>query len=546
MAGSDDDTPPDSIGDIARALDRAEPIGRAAVAKKASGKRKLKRAPKAGAGKGDGQHKDTGSRRDAGGGKARRQRTPQRDSLMALTEDCALWHDQDGEGFISFDVRNHRENWPIRSDTFKRWLAARAFEKTGFVPGAQAVEDTLRVLEARATMEGRERQAWLRVGAQDGSLYLDLCDSTWRAIRVGPSTWEMVEGRDLPFVRFKSMRALCEPEGGSEIGELRRFLNVASEDDFLLVVAWLVAALRETGPYPILVVNGEQGSGKSTFSRLLRSLVDPNGAPIRAVPKDDRDLIVSASNAHVLAMDNLSRVDPWLADGLCRLATGSGFSTRKLMTDRDESVFMASRPIILNGIPTLTDRADLASRAVTITLASIPEDDRRPEDEFWADWEGTAPRVLGALCDGLSAAVRRIGEVRLGRAPRLADFAKWMTAAEPGLGWEAGTFMAAYSGNLRETTQTAFESDPVAIEICRLAEPFEHGWEGTAAELLDALTTNAPDSVTRLKSWPATAQGLGNRIVRCAPLVRAKGFNIEKRHSGQRTIRISPVAKRGA
>jgi putative DNA primase/helicase len=121
-----------------------------------------------------------------------------------------------------------------------------------------------------------------------------------------------------------------------------------------------------------------------------------------------------------------------------------------------------------------------------------------------------------------------------------------MTAAEPGLGWQPGTFVAAYSDNQREVEQTAFESDPVAIEICRLVEPLPYGWEGTAAELLDALTEHAPESATKLKTWPATAQGLGNRLMRCAPLVRANGYNIEKRHSGNRTIRISPIAKRGA
>jgi hypothetical protein len=332
---------------------------------------------------------------------------------MALTADCDLWHDEDGEGYCTFTVRGHRENWPVRSETFKRWLASRAYEKTGAVPGAQAVEDTLRVLEARATTEGRQQEPWVRVGSAHGSLYLDLCDAEWRVVRIGPKGAELVKGNGLPFVRYRGMRALCEPELGCEISELRRFVNVATDADFLLVVAWLTAALRNTGPYPILVVNGEQGSGKSTFTKLLRSLVDPNAAPIRAVPKDPRDLFIAASNAHMLAMDNLSRVEPWLSDALCSIATGAGHATRKLTSDRDEALFMVARPIILNGIPTLTDRADLASRAVTIQLVSIPEDERRPEDEFWSDWAEVAPRVLGALCEGLSAAVRRVGSGRV-------------------------------------------------------------------------------------------------------------------------------------
>jgi putative DNA primase/helicase len=94
---------------------------------------------------------------------------------------------------------------------------------------------------------------------------------------------------------------------GSVIEELRNFVNVRDDEDFMLVVAWLVAALRPRGPYPILVANGEQGSGKSVFCRMLRLLVDPGAAAIRAAPKDDRDLVVSASNSWILAFDNSSR-----------------------------------------------------------------------------------------------------------------------------------------------------------------------------------------------------------------------------------------------
>ena len=44
---------------------------------------------------------------------------------------------------------------------------------------------------------------------------------------------------------------------------LRPFLNVADEGDYRLLVTWLLAALRPCGPYPILVLHGEQGAAKS-------------------------------------------------------------------------------------------------------------------------------------------------------------------------------------------------------------------------------------------------------------------------------------------
>jgi putative DNA primase/helicase len=136
------------------------------------------------------------------------------------------------------------------------------------------------------------------------------------------------------------------------------------------------------------------------------------------------------------------------------LATGSGFATRKLHTDRDEIVFAGARPIVLNGIPSLTDRADLADRAVTIHLAALTEDARDPEDELMAAFEAKRPLILGAPLDAASSALRNIDKIKLDRAPRMVDFAKWVTAAEAGLGWESGRFLDALLRSRNLQTET--------------------------------------------------------------------------------------------
>jgi putative DNA primase/helicase len=325
-------------------------------------------------------------------------------------------------------------------------------------------------------------------------------------------------------LRTASMRAMPDPDGDTAIDELRHFVNV-SDEDFILLVAWLVAALRHRGPFPILVVAGEQGAGKSMFSRMMRALADPSAA---------------------LAYDNLSAVHEWLSDGLCRLATGGGFATRMLHTDREEMIFEGQRPIILNGIPLLTARADLADRAVTIHLRSIPEHERRPEDILWTEFEAKRPAILSALLVGVSAALQHVGGVRLERSPRMADFAKWVVAAEPGLGWEPGTFLAAYYENRRDVAEASFEADSVAIAIRDfVASEHPSGWEGTSTELLASLNSRVAEGVRKARSWPLTAQGLGNRVDRAAPLLRTKGFAIERHRGQERTIAIIPPRGRG-
>jgi putative DNA primase/helicase len=475
-----------------------------------------------------------------GGDLRRAKRTPQRDILISCAEVANLWHDANRLAYATYPVNGHLENRAIRSREFRIWLSLRYYEETGSAIGGQALEDGIRILEARAVNDGPLFEPFIRVGHQAGKLYLDLCHDDWRAIEITHAAWNVVEKPAVKLMRSTAMRSLPHPEQGGLIEELRRFVN-ASDDDFMMVVAWLVAALRHYGPYPILVLNGEQGSGKSVVSRMLRSLVDPSAAPIRAVPRDDRDLVVSAGNAWLMVFDNLSVVPAWLSDALCRLATGSGFATRMLHTDNAEMIFEAARPIVLNGIPNLTDRPDLADRALTIHLKAIPEDERRPEDELWAEFEVARPRIISALCDAVSAALRNIGKVKLDRAPRMADFVKLISAAESGLGWQPGEFIEAYDRNRRDVSETSFEADSVAVAIRNfVAKDHPLGWEGTSTELLGELNIRVAEGVRKARSWPMTAQALGNRIDRIAPLLRTKGFVVERMRSMVRTIKIIP------
>ena len=172
----------------------------------------------------------------------------------------------------------------------------------------------------------------------------------------------------------------CRCPYPSEAGPLRpssSFLNLPSRNDFVLIVAWLLAALRSGGPYPLLAISGEQGSAKTVLSKLLKALIDPNAAPVRALSREERELMIAANNGYLLAFDNLSGLPNWLSDALCRLATGGSFAVRQLYTDDEEMLFEAARPILLNGIEEVVSRPDLGDRAIFLTLAPIAEAQRR-------------------------------------------------------------------------------------------------------------------------------------------------------------------------
>ena len=242
----------------------------------------------------------------------------------------------------------------------------------------------------------------------NGKLYLDLCDPDWRVVEIDSAGWRIIDNPPVRFRRTSGMRPLPEPIPGGSIETLRSFLNVRSDDDFVLVVSTVLAYLRNRGPYPVLVLSGEQGSAKSTFSRIVRALIDPNTAPLRALPREERDLFIAATNGHVLAFDNVSYLRQWLSDAFCKIATDGGFAVRQLYTDQDEVLFDAQRPVILNGIEDIVVRPDLADRAIFLTLEPIPEERRRTESDLWAEFEVEYPRILGVLLDAVAEGLKRL------------------------------------------------------------------------------------------------------------------------------------------
>ena len=304
----------------------------------------------------------------------------------------------------------------------------------------------------------------VRVAGVGGRIYLDLADESWRAVEIDTDGWRVIDEPPVRFRRASGMQALPMPVPGGSVEMLRSFLNVKTDGDFVLVVAWVLACLRDRGPYPVMVLSGEQGSAKSTFSAILRALFDPNTAPLRALPREDRDLFIAASNGHLLCFDNVSGLPAWISDTLCRLATGGGFAVRQLYSDQDEVLFDATRPVILNGIEDIVARPDLADRAIFLTLEAIPEERRRPEDALWEEFKARRPSILGALLDAIVEGLRRLPETHLPKLPRMADFALWASACESAL-WPTGTFWSAYGGNRDEAVEGVIEADPVATAV---------------------------------------------------------------------------------
>ncbi len=459
---------------------------------------------------------------------------PESQSTIAANMAAAwdLWHTSGSDAYATVPVGDHLETWPIKSQTFKRYVAKQFFEAEGKAINSDALSAALNLMEATALFDGEEHDIHVRVAGHGGNIYIDLCNAAWQVVEVTRDGWQIIEEAPVRFRRSRGMLAFPTPEAGGSINQLRGFLNV-DDTTWRLVVAWLLASLRPRGPYPLLALFAEQGSGKSTTGRLLRNLVDPNSAPLRSEHRDPRDLMIGANNSWCLAYDNLSFVPAWLSDALCRLSTGGGFATRELYTDQDEIIFDAMRPVLLTSIEEVATRSDLLDRCLIVWLPAIPEEGRRREEEIVTAFQKVQPQLFGALLGGLSGALRELPHTKLDKLPRMADFALWVTAAEKAIGWDHGDFVAAYQGNRNSANDLAIESSPVGQPLLELVE-VNQGWDGSASDLLDALEQGVPDQIKRHKAWPKNGRSLAGQLKRLSPNLRLAGWEIEYHREASR------------
>jgi hypothetical protein len=148
-------------------------------------------------------------------------------------------------------IDGHRETWPLRSKRFQTWLRQQYYERTWDAPSPAALNAVLNVLEAQAQFDGPQRKVSVRLAEHDGLIYLVLADEFWRCIEISANGWRIAEDSPVRFSHSAGMHPLASRCGADQFTRSHRFLNLASENDFVLIAAWLLGALRAGGPYGV-------------------------------------------------------------------------------------------------------------------------------------------------------------------------------------------------------------------------------------------------------------------------------------------------------
>ncbi len=430
---------------------------------------------------------------------------------------AVLFHDQLEEPYARIPVGDHDEIMKIDSQRFSRWMRLQLWKKLGKIPGSEAINSAVRLLEARGCYEGERFDLSNRVAWDGETIWYDLTDARWRAIKITLGQWEIVERPQTLFRRYNHQETQVEPQRGGSVHDVLPFVNITDPQQQLLFLVSLISFFIPGFPHIILNFYGENGSAKTTIFKIMRRLVDPSKTEVRSFPRERNDLIQELSHQWFIPYDNISYLSEDLSDALCRAVTGEGASKRALYSNDEDVLYAFQRCIALCGINIAVQKSDLFDRLLLFKLQRIPDDKRREEREVLSEFEVARPRILGAIFDTVAKAMALREFVDLKRKPRMADFAVWGCAIAEALGFTQEEFIRAYYANIGQQHEEVMDSNPVATAIQIFVEERmrdKEEWRGTATVLMKELEemANFEDGKIHRKSLPKTPQQLTKRL----------------------------------
>ena len=466
----------------------------------------------------------------------KKEKLTQPQTLIKLAEEGAdLWKTPDQEGYATVQIGKHKENWPIKSTQFRRWLAGRDWDVLGETANEKAIKSALEIIEHKA-LAGPTHEVYLRLARVGNTVFWDLANDAWECVEITAAGWRVISNPSVRFRRTGQTAPLPYPVAGGSLDGFRPLVR-PDEDSWILIEGFLLDCLKGRGPYQIMVITGEQGSAKSTLASLVNQLIDPvKKAPLCSLPQKEENLGIDGENELVLAYDNVSHLSGWLSDAFCRLATGGGIKTRALYTNNEQFVVGFCRPLILNGIPDFAENHDLLSRSILVTQPTIPQTERKTEEDLMEQFDQVKPALLGSLCQLVADGLGRIDSTVLERLPRMADSAKWITACLGNTSYLEQAEQSEHDG-----IEAALEGSHTATMLKRwLAGRTEMDVEPNV--LLRKLRDEADNSRSAKVTLPQNARTLSSRLRRgCRHARRSQSIDVRAlKTNGKRIFRIHP------
>ena len=423
--------------------------------------------------------------------------------------------------------------------SFRQELLADYRADTGKLVSPTSVYAAIECLSGIAAKRTKESLP-IRVARHQQECVIDMADDDGRAIVASPGAGWRVESRSpVTFKRSALLAPHVEPRRGATTEDLRKELGVPAQQ-WPLVLGWMLSTFLTDVPRPLLVLEGSRGSGKSVLMSRIMDLVDPTHVARRAEPRKEENWNVAASGCHVVPIDNVATISPWLSECLCRASTGGGDISRTHYTNKGMSIFRIKVPVIMTTIGLDIAKSDLGQRVLCVPVVPIRPHDRRSERELNDRWKEFRPMALGALLDGLSATLAAYDKIPSEKLTRMADFGEMLVLMDAA-GVTQGAFDS-YKANIGQAERDDLARDRFVREVVRLARE-QSGWSGNATTLIEVVSGRLPQSERRGLPCP---QKVGSRLDGYREQMLEMGIDVQFKKGQDRRIIFTYDQEHGA
>ncbi len=447
---------------------------------------------------------------------------PQTEVILSLVKDTELFQSEEGDAYIATDAIGIV--FPIKSESAYRMIADLYYKNTNSIPDPKNVKKALDHLCFLAQKLPKIVINY-RIAREKNNVIIDRGSKENGFIEVTADGWSLTSNTDLKFIRHQNMKELPIPIANGNIHDLRHFINLGSDSDFIILISFIVGCFFKSKQYPIAVFQGPQGSGKSTLTEILKMLIDPGVPTLRSLPTKEEDLFIAAKHSHLLCFDNLSRIKPDLSDTLCKISTGAAIAGRMFFTNTDEYFIQVCRPFVINGIDDLIYRPDLADRSLVFHLPKITETSRALDSKMKNELADILPSVFGSILDGISSGLKNFSTVNLKEKLRLADFGVIACASLLAYGYTPDQVHKTLQSNRRDLGLDTIESNPIAQAIVNFMFDKSY-WEGTASELAQYIKMTL--DAQRVPYFGKTPNVISREINRITPELKFKNIIVDR------------------
>ena len=291
-----------------------------------------------------------------------------------------FFHTRHGEPFVYFDNTIY---WMDSADRGrKRQYAAMLYKQTGLVPTTAGGRTFFEVLSSLALIKGQMRDhfSWLHTDVSNHTVYFNLNNDAHEIVKIAPDGIEVLKngGNEDEIIlegsqKMKPIRFLADADLKEADRKLEEILvnNIAcSQQDRDLILSWLSCYLLIdfTGTRPMTRFEGPAGSGKTTASKLISTLIY---GVLQHKKATDAANYTDGSQNPLIVLDNIEarQMTEDLTTFMLTSITGIAKEKRKSGTDTETVIERTKCLLNTTGIePLMGELSEIQSRTFVINF----------------------------------------------------------------------------------------------------------------------------------------------------------------------------------